>query len=269
VRNHQLTRLQPQLGPVQAHLDLVRLEGDHPGDTVDLGPGVLVGPRRAAAARHVVVAAQALVRAERLPVGRGQRGLVDVGPRDVPARREPRLEQGQRTGGVGDDQVTAAYGEVPAGLPDVDPVIHVGGVADDPLVFLVEGVHRPPRERDPPLQLAGVSGQVGVLPGRPLLARLAGPDREPGGRAEVLVPGRVLGGLEHAVGDVAEREVGHRVATGLVQQHDVFAIGDPRVREPDPHAPAQRLGVEQSFGKRVRDQEPADRSRCERSLLPS
>jgi hypothetical protein len=47
-------------------------------------------------------------------------------------------------------------------LPDVDAMIGIGGMADDPLVFLVEGVHGPPSERDPPLRFARVVGQSGL-----------------------------------------------------------------------------------------------------------
>ena len=76
------------------------------------------------------------------------------------------------------------------------------------------------------------------------------------------MPGGVLAGLQHALGDVGEREVGHRVAPGLVQQHDVFTVGDPGTAEPDPHATAQRFGEQQPVGERIGDQEPADRAGC-------
>ena len=89
-----------------------------------------------------------------------------------------------------------------AGLADVDPVVGIGGVADDPLVFFVEGVHGPPRERDPPLQLAGVAGQLGVLPGRAGFALRPGPDGVPGRRPEIPVLGGLLARLQHADGDV-------------------------------------------------------------------
>jgi hypothetical protein len=141
-------------------------------------------------------------------------------------------------------------------------------MADDPLVFFVEGLHGPPRERHPALQLAGVVGQLGVLPGGARLAVLARLDGEPGGRAEVGVPGGVPTGLERAVVDGGQREVGHRIAPGFVQQHDVLAVGDPAAAEPDPHAPAQRLGEQHPVGERAGDEEPADGSGCQRSLLP-
>jgi uncharacterized protein (DUF2237 family) len=40
--------------------------------------------------------------------------------------------QDQRTGAVGDEAVTAADYQVPAGLADIDAVVAVGGMANDP-----------------------------------------------------------------------------------------------------------------------------------------
>jgi hypothetical protein len=159
-------------------------------------------------------------------------------------------------------------GQVPARLPDIYAVVGIGGMADDPLVFFVEGLHRPPRERHPALQFAGIVGQFGVLPGGARLAVLAGLDGVPGGRSEVGVPGSVPGRLERAVCDGGKREVGHRITPGFVQQHDVLAVGDPGAAEPDPHASAQRLGEQHPVGERAGDEEPADGSGCQRSLLP-
>jgi hypothetical protein len=49
--------------------------------------------------------------------------------------------------GVSNDLVVLPDEEMTGGAADVDAVIRVRGVADDPLVLLVEGVHRTPRER--------------------------------------------------------------------------------------------------------------------------
>jgi hypothetical protein len=113
--------------------------------------------------------------------------------------------------------VLVPNGQVSARLPDIYAMVRIGGMTDDSLVFFVESLHRPPRERHPPLQFAGVVGQFGVLPGGARLAVLAGLDGVPGGRSEVGVPGGVPGGLERAVGDGGEREVCHRIAAGFVQ----------------------------------------------------
>jgi hypothetical protein len=158
--------------------------------------------------------------------------------------------------------------QVAAGLPDVDAVVGVGGVARDPLVFLVEGVHGPPAERDPLLELAGVPGQAGVLPGATRGGLPAGPDRVPGHRAEAGVICGVPAGLEYAAGDGGEREIGDRVAARLMQQGDVLAVGDPLAAEPHAHPPAQRLGEQHPLGQRAGHQEPAGGSGGERSLLP-
>src|SRR5690349_12011667 len=56
VRDHALTRLHPQAGSVEVHIDLVGLERHQPTDAADLRPGVLVRPRGAPGACDVVVA---------------------------------------------------------------------------------------------------------------------------------------------------------------------------------------------------------------------
>src|SRR4029077_11483759 len=96
---------------------------------------------------------------------------------------------------------------VSAPLLDISALFGVVAMADDPLVFFVESLHRPPRERHPALKFAGIVGQFGVLPGGARLAVLAGLDGVPGGRSEVGMRGGVPGGLERAVGDGGEREV--------------------------------------------------------------
>jgi hypothetical protein len=48
----------------------------------------------------------------------------------------------------------------------------------------------------------------------------------------------------------------------------VLAVGDPSAAKLNPHPAAQRLGEQQLLRKRIRDQEPADRRRGKRSLLP-
>src|ERR1700730_18685384 len=101
VRHHALPGFEPEPAAVEGYLDLVRFEGDQAGDPPDLGPGVLVRPRRASRVADVVVAGQALVGAEGLAAGRGEGGLVDVVAGDVPAGREPGLIQRQWPPGVG------------------------------------------------------------------------------------------------------------------------------------------------------------------------
>jgi hypothetical protein len=45
---------------------------------------------------------------------------------------------------------------------------------------------------------------------------------------------------------------------GFEKQNDLLALGNPGVAEADTHAPAQRLGIQQSLRQRFGYQEPAD-----------
>jgi hypothetical protein len=143
----------------------------------------------------VVIAAQPFVRAEGLMFDRSERGLMNIGTWNVPARRKTGLIENYGLLGIGDDSVTMADHEPTGGLADVDAVIAVGGMAHDPFVFFVKGVHRRPGERDPSLQLSSVGRELDVLPcssRRALLARSNGiPRSEP----EFVVPGRMIAAL--------------------------------------------------------------------------
>ena len=97
-----------------------------------------------------------------------------------------------------------------------------------------------------------------MLPRPSRRALLARPDGVPGREPEVGVPGGMLGALQGVWRDVGLREVGHRIAAGFEEQENVLAIGDPGSAEPHAHAPAQRLGVQQSLGQRFGHEEPAD-----------
>src|ERR1700757_1330428 len=115
----------------------------------------------------------------------GQRGLIDIGARNVPARREAGLVEHNRPLAIGDDAVAMTDHETAGGLPDVDAMVAVGGMTPDPFVFFVEGVHGWPGKRNPLPQLARVSGQVDVLPRPSWSTLLAHPDGVPGGEPEV------------------------------------------------------------------------------------
>src|SRR5258708_1905424 len=104
----------------------------------------------------------------------GQRGLIDVGTCNVPARREAGLVEDYRSLGIGDDAVTMADHEVTRGPADVDAVVAVGGMAQDPFVFFVKSLHGRPGECDPCLQLTRVGGQFRCA-AMPLAARSARP----------------------------------------------------------------------------------------------
>src|SRR5215467_11897093 len=134
------------------------------------------------------------------------------------------------------------YHEAAGGPADVDPVVAVSGMAENPFVFFVKGVHGRPGERDPRLQLARVVRQVDVLPCPSRSALLACSDDVPGGESEVGVPRGVVGGIEGVWRDIGLRKVGYRIAAGLEEQDYVFAIGDPGPAEAHAHAAPQRLG---------------------------
>src|SRR5262249_51351641 len=112
--------------------------------------------------------------------------------------------------------------EPTGGLADVDTVIAVSGMAENPFVFFVKGVHGRPRERDPRLQLARVVRQVDVLPCPSRRALLACSDNVPGSESEVGVPRGVVGGFEGIWSDIGLRKVGYRIAAGLEEQDYVF-----------------------------------------------
>ena len=122
----------------------------------------------------------------------GQRGLIEVGARNVPARREARLVQGYRPLGLSDGAVTVADHQVTGRLADIDAVVAIGGVAHDPFVFFIERVHGWPGERNALLQLARVGQQLDVLPRPTRCVLLACTDGVPGGEPKVGVPGGVL-----------------------------------------------------------------------------
>jgi hypothetical protein len=88
------------------------------------------------------------VRTEGLPFDRLEGVGDDVGAPDVPAWCEARLVGHQRSVRVRDDLVAVADDEMARAAADVDAVVGVGGVPEDPLVLFVEGVRRAPREGD-------------------------------------------------------------------------------------------------------------------------
>ena len=71
-------------------------------------------------------------------------------------------------------------------------------MTDDPFVFFIKGIHRPPGERDARLQFARVSGQAGVLPRPSRHDVLAGANAVPGREPEIGVLGGMLGAFKDA-----------------------------------------------------------------------
>src|SRR6516164_9998346 len=105
VRNHRLPRLERKYGAVQLDRHDVGLERHEIGDATNLGLRLAVGPRGPMRLADIVVAAEALVRTERLLCYRGQRRLVDVGARPVPTRRKAGLVEHDRPVRVGHNAI--------------------------------------------------------------------------------------------------------------------------------------------------------------------
>ena len=94
-----------------------------------------------------------------------------------------------------------------------------------------------------PFELAGMGGQIDVLPRAPwrdmLIVR---PNAVPGCGPEIAMSGFVLGALQDARSNVGFREVGNRVAARFKQQNHMLAVGDPAPSEANAQAPTQPLG---------------------------
>jgi hypothetical protein len=96
----------------------------------------------------------------------------------------------------------------------------------------------------------------------------AGADGVPGGRPEVAVPGRMIGELQGVWCDVGDREVGDRIAIGLEEQKNMFALGDPGSVETHAHAPTERFDIQEPLRQRFGNEESTDCARRKRTLLP-
>jgi hypothetical protein len=171
--------------------------------------------------------------------------------------------------GVGNDVIVLSDNEMTRGAADVDAVIRIGGVAENALVLLVEGVHQAPCERDGVAQARSLGRRIRVPPGAASRGlAFAADDVEPVRFSEVRVGALVIGRLQHAVIDVADREVRDGVAGGLEEDHRVVASGDDAAAEFDAHPPAERLQVEHALGHRHSHEKGADGIAAQRSLLP-
>src|SRR5262249_23670160 len=95
-------------------------------------------------------------------------------------------------------------------------MVGVGGMAEDAIVLLVIGIHCAPCERDRVAQRLGLWRRVDVLPGTALGdLTVAADDVEPSRLAEIPVIGLAVRGLKYTLLDIADREVGDRVAGRL------------------------------------------------------
>jgi hypothetical protein len=97
-------------------------------------------------------------------------------------------------------------------------------------------------------KLAGVVGQVDVLPGPACRVLVACAYHVPPGGPEITMFAGVLARLERGDGYVVSGEVSDGIASRLVQEYDVLAVGDPLSTESHAHAATQRLGEQQWLG---------------------
>src|SRR5215468_10226782 len=134
--------------------------------------------------------------------------------------------------------------EMTRGLAHVDAMVTVSGMAKDPFVFFVKGVHGHPSERDAFLEFTRVGRELHVLPCPSLRALLSRSDAVPRRESEVRMTRCVLGALQAVWRYIGFGKIGHWIAAGLEKQEYVLAIGDPVSAEPHAHAAAQRLGVQ-------------------------
>src|SRR5262245_11163218 len=111
-------------------------------------------------------------------------------------------------------------------LTDVDTVVAVCGMAEDPLVFLIKGFHGVPCERDSRLQLLCVRGELDMLPGSSRRAALAGANGVPGREPEIGMLRCVFSALQSVRRDVALWEVRHRIKARLEQQDGGITVGN-------------------------------------------
>src|SRR5262249_36498342 len=112
------------------------------------------------------------------------------------ARREAGLVEDERAPGIGDDAIAMTDHEVTGGLSDVDAVVAVSSVAENPFVFFVKGIHGRPGERDPLMEFTRVDRQVPVLPCPSLRTPLTRMDGVPSRQSEVGMARGVLCALQ-------------------------------------------------------------------------
>lgn len=78
----------------------------------------------------------------------------------------------------------------------------------------------------------------------------------------------MFGKLENVGRDIRLWEVCHRIAVGLEENQNIFAVGDPFFSETHTHSPAQWFYIQKSLRQRFRNEKAADRLGRERTLLP-
>jgi hypothetical protein len=128
-------------------------------------------------------------------------------------------------------------------------VIRISGVAKDPLVLLVEGIHRVPGERHAVAEELGEPREVRVLPRSPWSLTVAEAHGVPSPGRKVAMVRLPPTPMQDLGKDVVLREAGDRVTTRLVEQNDLVALRDPRSAKAHAHSAPEWFGEEQSLGE--------------------
>jgi len=152
-------------------------------------------------------------------------------------------------------------------VADVDAVVGVGGVTEDAVVLLVEGVHRVPRQRHLAPQDGRVVGERDVLPGATSGMARAADDLVPRGLAKLGMLSAAVGWPERTIGEVGDREVRDGVAARLEEQDGVVALDHGPAIQLRAHPTPQRLGVEHAL-RHAGNQELPIGVATQRPLLP-
>ena len=193
--NHGLARLKAELSAIQIDRNNVRFERDQAGNANNFRIGFAIRPCRKTCVADVVVAAEAFVGAKGLMFHEGKSGLIDVGTRNVPARSKTGLVEDQRPLTVRDDSVAITNHEMARSLADVNSMVTVGSMAQDPFLFFVKGVHGPPSKRDPRTKIARKGGEVHVLPRSAWCTLTTGFNQVPGSLPQIRMFCDVLAAL--------------------------------------------------------------------------
>lgn len=153
-----------KLNVVEEDRNYVRLKRHKVGNAADFGIGVGVGPCRLTSVANRIIAAEPFVGTERLKLYRCEGGLVDVITRDIPAWSEPGFVKAQWMPGIHNDAVVVADHEVTRTVSNIYAMVWVGSMTQDSFVFLIEGIHGAPCERQSSLEFCCMGREVRVLP---------------------------------------------------------------------------------------------------------
>lgn len=121
-----------------------------------------------------------------------QCGLIDVCALKVPARRKAGFVQNKWPIRIRDHPVMMTDHEVARSLADVDAVVAVCSMANDPFVLFIECVHRRPCEGDPRLQFARIGRQVAAFPRASRCALFTDADGVPGCKLEIAMALKIV-----------------------------------------------------------------------------